>query len=188
MSSLEIALPTRGSSALDMHSLLTPLALRRWAAPRRFWVCRFASKPIRWQFLTAFFSWLHAALRASWWFRSCPKCQPSISRSPLRQWMPNEKHATWKETDYDVSPCTTARTSSGSQTVLALGAPGFDIHYAFGGTTILCDSNALNPRAGDRSCTEAKSFGSPPQSFCRPDAKQERRSEIQLSASNRDEW
>jgi DHA2 family multidrug resistance protein len=29
--------------------------------------------PLRWQSQTAFFSWLHAAWRASWWFPLCPK-------------------------------------------------------------------------------------------------------------------
>jgi hypothetical protein len=41
---------------------------------------------------TAFFSWLHAAWYASWWLPSCPQCQPSIDRSLLHQWRPNEKH------------------------------------------------------------------------------------------------
>jgi hypothetical protein len=49
---------------LQMHSLPTQPALPGWAAPRRFWGCRFASRPIRWQSSTAFFSWLHAARRA----------------------------------------------------------------------------------------------------------------------------
>src|ERR1700730_3924349 len=72
--------------------------------------------------------------------------------------------------------------------MLALGTPGFDIRRDFGGTTILCESDAINARAGDQSCLEAKSFCSPPQSFCRAGAKQERRSEVQLSASNQGEW
>jgi hypothetical protein len=49
-----------------------------------------------------------------------------------------------KGTDYDISLRSTARTSSSSQAVLALGAPGFDIHYDFGGTTILCESDAID--------------------------------------------
>jgi hypothetical protein len=85
-------LPTPGSSDFNMHSHHIQPALAQRVAPRRSWDCGFASKPIRWQSLTAFFSWLHAAWRASWWFPSCPKCQLSIGRSLLHQWRPNEKH------------------------------------------------------------------------------------------------
>src|ERR1700724_928687 len=55
MSSLEIALPTCGSSAFNMPSLHSQLALPRWTARLRFWGCRFDSKPIYRQSLTAFF-------------------------------------------------------------------------------------------------------------------------------------
>src|SRR5580692_8823305 len=144
MSSLEIGLPTRDSSTFNVHSLHTQLAILRWAALRRFWGCRFASRPIRWQSLTAFFSWLHAAWCASWWFPSCPKCQLSIGTSLPHQWRPNDKQTPRKGTDYDISLGSTARTSSSSQAVLALGTPRFDIHYNFGGATILCESDAIN--------------------------------------------
>ena len=39
--------------------------------------------------------------------------------------------------------------SAVSHAVLALGTPLFDIHYAFGSTTILCESDAIDARAGD---------------------------------------
>lgn len=54
-----------------------------------------------------------------------------------------------KGDDYDISLRSTARTSSSSQAVPALGTPGFDIHHYFGGTTILYESDAINARSGD---------------------------------------
>jgi hypothetical protein len=61
---LACTLPNRGSSDFNMPSFHTQPALPGWVAPRRSWDCRFASRPIRWQSSTAFFSWLHAARRA----------------------------------------------------------------------------------------------------------------------------
>jgi hypothetical protein len=49
-------------------------------------------------------------------------------------------------------------------------------------------TDPVNARAGEQSRPEAKSFCSPPQSFRRADAKQERRSKVQLPALNQDEW
>jgi hypothetical protein len=175
------------SSAFNMHSLHIQPALPQRAAPRRFWDCRFASKPLRWQSPTAFFSWLHAAWLASSWLPSCPQCQPSIGRSLLHRWRPNEKRTTRKGQIMKSGSCSTPRASRSSQAVLAFGTPGFDIRHEFCGATIPCESDAFNARAGDQSCPEAKSLYSPPQSFCRADAKQERRSKIQLPASNQGE-
>src|SRR5579859_15579 len=183
MSSLEMALPITDSSAFNMHSLHIQPALPQRVAPRRLWASRFASRRLRWQSPIAFFSWLHAAWLASSWSPSCPLCQPSIGRSQLRRWRANEKRTTRKGTDYEDRFCSTPRDSRSDQVMLALGTAGFDIRRNFGGTTILCESDAIDARAGDQSCPEAKSLYPPPQSFCGPGAKQERRSKIQLHAS-----
>src|SRR5579859_369250 len=188
MSSLEMPLPTPGSSAFNMYSVPIQRAWPQRAAPRRFWGYRFASKPLRWQSPTASFCWLHAAWLASSWLPACPQCQPSIGKSLLHRRRPNEKRTTRKGTGYEVRLCSAPGPSRSSQAVLALGTPGFDIRHEFCGTTILRDSDAINARAGDQSCPEAKSFCSPPQSFCRADAKQERRSKGRLPAPNQDEW
>jgi hypothetical protein len=78
---------------------------------------------------------------------------------------------TRKGTDYDISVRSTARTSSSSQAVLASGIPGFDIRHEFCGATSICGFDAIDARAGDQSSPEAKPLNSPPQSFCRENAK-----------------
>ena len=73
-----------------------------------------------------------------------------------------------------------------------LGVPasftvGLGVLQPSGGTTILSGSDAIDTRSGDRSCAEAESFCSSTLSFSRADAEQERRSTIQLFASNQGE-
>src|SRR4029077_12929778 len=100
----------------------------------------------------------------------------------------NEKYTSSGKSGCDVSLLRERVAALSGLVFLASISDRFDIWHAGGGTRIISDSDAINTRAGNRSCAEAESFSSSSLALCRADGEQERRSAVQLFTTNQGEW